>query len=353
MIKENRSGWQKKKWARLLRSIGGLKHFLCSRKPIASARCCRGSGAVLARVTSDRQLLLNSDCFRFTGCERVWLKGCDPSEGGPSPPHLPSLPFRKGGGEKDCGKRGGVSCCVDWSGISTKTRHLLLPGSTCCHMTSAQKLIWPGPRELKRSPNGFYDSQMFLFEQKQATIQTSATVFSLIETYQSSDVAVIKRISLNLWLAVRGQLLPAWFICFKDIPIKEPLWGWWRPENTRKLPCWAFHTWPKDKCTFLPQTCLFEPWEESECGQIWSEKSLFSQIIYKAITKQLQKSIGKLWFFQKVFNSIRTIFVSYWCVLKLNINKDIIVTDVTERQFCKVCVCFSLALTFLRSSAQF
>lgn len=43
-----------------------------------------------ARAGTDRQLLLNPDCFRFTGCERAWLRCCDPSEGGPSPPpHLP------------------------------------------------------------------------------------------------------------------------------------------------------------------------------------------------------------------------------------------------------------------------
>lgn len=46
---------------------------------------------LLARAGTDRQLLLNPDCFRFTGCERAWLRGCDPSEGGLPPPSLLSL----------------------------------------------------------------------------------------------------------------------------------------------------------------------------------------------------------------------------------------------------------------------
>lgn len=60
--------------------------FSLQPKLIISARRAR---AILARAGSDRQLLLNPDCFRFTGCERVWLRGCDPSEGGLSPPSVP------------------------------------------------------------------------------------------------------------------------------------------------------------------------------------------------------------------------------------------------------------------------
>lgn len=113
---------------------------LCCPKPISSAP---RAYMVLAGASTDRQLLLNPDCFRFTGCERVWLRGCDPSEGGLPPPSL-SLE----GGRRVLGKRGRrrsvcvcvvggycrhhvthVSCWADQNGMWTKTHHLLLPAS--------------------------------------------------------------------------------------------------------------------------------------------------------------------------------------------------------------------------------
>lgn len=79
---------------------------------------------VSARAGTDRQLLLNPDCFRFTGCERAWLRGCDPSEGGlspppsPPPPHLPLTGrWEEGVGEEeeDCwgGRVGGLQASRD------------------------------------------------------------------------------------------------------------------------------------------------------------------------------------------------------------------------------------------------
>ncbi len=122
----------------------GLSTLFSARpKPISSALwACM----VSAGTAADRQLLLNPDCFRFTGCERVWLRGCDPSEGGLSPPLL--LPLLTSllleGGRRLLGRRGlelgwgvcrhhvtHVSCWADQNGIWTKTHHLLLPASGC------------------------------------------------------------------------------------------------------------------------------------------------------------------------------------------------------------------------------
>lgn len=106
------------------------------------------ASTLTARAGTDRQLLLNPDCFRFTGCERAWLRGCDPSEGGPSPPpHLPLTGRWKEGEDWEEGWGGGdcrhhvthVSCWADQNGIWTKTHHLLLPASGWQPLVPMQK----------------------------------------------------------------------------------------------------------------------------------------------------------------------------------------------------------------------
>jgi len=107
-------------------------------KPIGSALWAY---MVLARAGTDRQLLLNPDCFRFTGCERVWLRGCDPSEGGLSAPSsLTSLSLEggrvlggKGGGGLVVGGEGGLRASRDACFLVKRTKMESGPkNGTCC-----------------------------------------------------------------------------------------------------------------------------------------------------------------------------------------------------------------------------
>ncbi len=129
-------------------------------KPIGSALWAY---MVLARAGTDRQLLLNPDCFRFTGCERAWLRGCDPSEGGlfspslpphpPPPPHLPLTGrWEEGVGEEgeDCwGGRvvGGLQASRDACFLLSRPKWNLdkntplvaaCPWVPVCHVTGRQ-----------------------------------------------------------------------------------------------------------------------------------------------------------------------------------------------------------------------